>query len=106
MIDVVRPVNRLLFVIDGIAAHLQHILNDLKEIAGLKQRILDAFPLRLAHLDVEFETAYAREVELARIEEHAFQQAVSSLDCGRIAGSHFAIDFKQGIDRFVDGVFL
>src|SRR5581483_10648650 len=71
-----------------------------------KQRILDALHLWLAHLDVELQTANAREIELARSEKHAFEQAISSLHGRRIARAHFAINLEQRIDGLGDRVFL
>ena len=106
MVDVVSLINRTLLFVDGILAHLQDVRDDLEEVFGRQQRIVYTTHLRLAHLDVEFQTAHAREVELARIEEHAFQQTIGSLHGRRIAWTHLAIDFEQGIDWLADRVFL
>src|SRR3989442_1681576 len=106
MIDVVSLIDRTLLFVDGVLAHLQDVRDDLEEVFGRQQRIVYATHLRLAHLDVEFQAAHAGKVELARIEEHASQQAIGSLHSRRIAWTHLAIDFEQGIDWLADCVFL
>ena len=55
--------------------------------------------LGAAHLDVEFQTADARQIKASRIEEHSFEQAISGRHGRRIAGTHLAIDLEQRIDR-------
>ena len=106
MVDIIRLINRTLLFVDRVLAHLQDVRDDLKEVFGRQQRIVYATHLRLAHLDVEFQAAHAGKVELARIEEHAFQQAIGSLHSRRIAWTHLAIDFEQGVDWLADRVFL
>src|SRR5438067_1726247 len=106
VIDIISLVNRALLFINRITTHLQDVLDDLKEIARLQKRILDALHLRLAHLDIEFQATDAREVELARIEKHSFQQAICSLHRRWVAGTHLAIDFQQRIHRLADCVLL
>jgi len=53
---------------------------------------------------LKFQTADAREIELARVEEHAFEQTIGGLDRRRIAGTHLAVNLEQSIDRLADGV--
>ena len=49
-------------------------------------------------LDVELHAAHAREVVLARVEEHALEQLGGGVERRRIAGTQLAVDFDQ---RFV-----
>ena len=51
--------------------------------------------LVLEQLDVELQPAYAREVVLARIEEHAVEQRGRRVQRRRIAGTQLAVDFDQ-----------
>ena len=62
--------------------------------------------LVLVELDVELETAHAREVVLARIEEHAFEQRRCGVERRRIAWAQLAVDFDQRFFRLVHGVAL
>ena len=94
VIDIVSLINRPLLIINGIPAHLQNVGDDFKKVARLKQRIFDPIHFRLAHLDIEFQAADAREIEFARIEEHAFEQAIGSLHRRRIARTHLAINLE------------
>ena len=94
VIDIVSLINGPLLVIDWIPAHLQNVGDDFKKVARLQQRIFDPIHFRLAHLDIEFQPAHTREIEFARIEEHAFQQAIGGLHRRWIARPHFAIDFE------------
>src|SRR6185295_8027459 len=100
VIDVVRLVLR------RVLAHLQDVRHDLVEVSRREQRIVDAVALRLAHLDVELQPSDAREVKLPRVEEHRFEQAISSLYGRRVARTHLAINLEQRIDRLGDDVFL
>ena len=54
--------------------------------------------LVLEQLDVELHAADAREIVLARIEEHAVEQGGRRVQRRRIAGTQLAVDFDQ---RFV-----
>ena len=58
----------------------------------------------LVQLDVELQTAYAREVVLARIEEHAFEQRSRGIEGRRIARTQLAVDLDQGFFRLAHGV--
>src|ERR1041385_1142803 len=100
MIDVVRLILRRIF------AHLQHVADDFVEVRCGEKRIVNALAFRLAHLDVELQASYTREVKLARIEEHRFEQSIGSLHGRRIARTHLAINLEQRIDRLGDDVFL
>jgi ABC-type transport system involved in cytochrome c biogenesis ATPase subunit len=48
-------------------------------------------------LIVELHAADAREIVLARIEEHAFEQLSGGVERGRIAGAQLAVDFDQRV---------
>ena len=100
VIDVVR------LVLGRVLAHLQNIGNYLVKVFSSEQWIRNAFTLGFTHLDVEFQPPNAGEIELARIEEHGFEQPVGSLHGRRIAGPHLAINLQQRVDRFGDDVFL
>src|SRR5688500_6836717 len=98
VVDVIRLILR------WILTHLQEVGYDLVEVMGRKQRIVNAIAFRLAHLDVELQTAYAREIKLARIEEHRLEQLISSLHSRRIARTHLAINLEQRVYRFGNNV--
>ena len=100
MVNVVR------LILGRVLSHLQHIRDNVNEVVSRKKRVVNAVALRLAHLDVELQAAYAREVELAWVEEHSFEKAISGLHGRRIARAHLAIDFKKSIDRFCDDILL
>src|SRR6202012_5965858 len=55
--------------------------------------------LVLVELDVELQTAYAGEVVLAGIEEHAFEQRSGGIEGRRIAWTQFAVDLNQRFFR-------
>ena len=100
MVNVVRLILR------RILAHLQDVADDFNEIMRREQRVFDPITLRLAHFDIELQTPDAREIKLARVEEHAFEQAIRGLHGRRIAGAHLAIDFQQRINRLRDDILL
>ena len=60
--------------------------------------------LVLVQLDVELQTAYAREVVLARIEEHAFEERSGGVERRRIARTQLAVDLDQRLFRLAHGV--
>src|SRR5687767_1529348 len=103
---VTEVVNVVRLILRRVLTHLQEVSYDLVEVFGRKQRIVNAIAFRLAHLDVELQTAYAREIKLARVEEHRLEQLVSSLHSRRIARTHLAINLEQRIDWFGNNVFL
>ena len=51
----------------------------------------------VVQLDVELHAAHAREVVLARVEEHALEQLGGGVDRRRIAGTQLAVDFEQRV---------
>ena len=106
MINVVRLINRPLFVIDRVASHLQDVRDNLEEVPRRQQGIFNALHFRLAHFDVEFQPSDARKIEFTRIEEHPFKQPICSLHGRRITGSHLAINFEERIDGLADRVLL
>ena len=52
----------------------------------------------IEQLDVELHAAHAREIVLARVEEHALEELGGGVERRRIAGAQLAVDFDQ---RFV-----
>src|SRR6185312_13394803 len=60
--------------------------------------------LVLIKLDVELETADAREVVLARIEEHALEQSRSGVERRWVTRTQLAVDLDQRLFRLADGV--
>ena len=60
--------------------------------------------LVLVQLDVELQAADAREVVLARIEEHAFEQRRSGVQRRRVAGTQLAVDLDQRFLGLAHGV--
>ena len=101
---VTEVIDVILAVMFAVLLHSEKVIYDLDEVTGLEQRIGDTITLRAAHLDVELQSADAREVEPASVEEHAFEQTVSGRDRRRIAGTHLAVNFEQGVDRFADRI--
>ncbi len=51
--------------------------------------------LVLIELDVELQAAYAGEVVLTRIEEHALEERGSCVERRRVAGTQLAVDFDE-----------
>src|SRR5262249_8618322 len=74
---------------------LKRVINDVEEILRPEQWVLQALALWTDHLDAEFETADAREVEFARVEEHPVKERLGGLQRRRIGRAHLAIDFDQ-----------
>ena len=60
--------------------------------------------LRFVELDVELQAAYAGEVVLARIEEHAFEQRSGGIERRRIARTQLAVDLDQRFLRLAHRV--
>ena len=60
--------------------------------------------LSLVELDVELQTAHAREVVLARIEEHAFEERSGGVERWRIAGTQLAVDLDQRLFGLADRI--
>ena len=59
----------------------------------------------VVQLDVELHAAHAREVVLARVEEHALEQLRGGVERGRIAGAQLAVDFEQRVVLALDRIF-
>ena len=51
----------------------------------------------VVQLDVELHAAHAREIVLARVEEHALEQLRGGIERRRIAGPQLAVDFEQRV---------
>ena len=62
--------------------------------------------LVLVQLDVELQAAHAREVILARVEEHAVEQRRRGVERRRIAGTQLAVDLDQRFLRSLDRIAL
>ena len=62
--------------------------------------------LVFVELDVELEPAHAREIVLARIEEHAFEERRGRIQRGRVARPQLAVDLDQRLLRLVHRVAL
>ena len=60
--------------------------------------------LVLVELDVELQPADAREVVLARIEEHAFEERGGGVEGRRVAGTQLAVDLDERFFRLAHGV--
>ena len=59
----------------------------------------------VVQLDVELHAPDAREIVLARIEEHALEQLGRRIDGRRIARTQLAVDFEQRFVLLLDAVF-
>src|SRR5579883_171587 len=85
-----------------ILAKLQQVGNDSVEIRRFQNSFLER--RCQIQLDVELETADFREIVFARIEEHSFEEGCRGLECRRISGPQFSIDFDQSFLRRLDRV--
>ena len=100
-------------------AQLQQVADGGEEILGIQDLALQrapAFVLRIAQprfrrvlrivvqLDVELHAPHAREIVLARIEEHAIEKLRGRVERRRIAGAQFAVDFDQRLVLRFDAV--
>ena len=91
VIDVVHRADAL--------AQLQQVLDGGDEILWIEHALVERGRVRVVvQLDVELHAADAREVVLARVEEHALEQLGGGVERRRIAGTQLAVDFDQ---RFV-----
>ena len=63
------------------------------ERALVERRFVDL----VVQLDVELHAAHAREIVLARVEEHALEELRGGVERGRIAGTQLAVDFEQRV---------
>ncbi len=71
------------------------------ERALVERRFVDL----VVQLDVELHAAHAREVVLARVEEHALEQLGGGIERGRIAGTQLAVDLEQRVVLALHRVF-
>src|SRR4051812_20632404 len=80
----------------------QQVVDDDEEVLR-RHRLLRDRRIEI-ELDVELETADAREVVLAGVEEHAFEQRLGRLQSRRIARAHTSVDFDDGRFERLRGV--
>ena len=98
--EVIDVVNRA-----DILAQFQQVLDRRVKIVRIKRALIEAGRfLILKQLDVELEPAHAREIVLARIEEHALEQRRRRIQRRRIARAQLAVDFNQGFRRTGDRI--
>jgi hypothetical protein len=94
-------------VIDGadVLAQLEQVADGPVEVLGRERALVQAGGvLVLVELDIELEAADAREVVLARIEEHAFEERRGGVERGRIAGTQLAVDLDERFLGLAHGV--
>src|ERR1041384_9852 len=91
MIDVVRFADAL--------SHLQDVSDHINEVGGRKCLLFESIALGLAEFDVGFQPSDAGEIELSLVKEHSAEKVPRCQNGRRIAGSHLAIDFEDGIAR-------
>ena len=90
VIDVVHRANT--------AAQFQQVLNRVDEVLLVEHALVERGRIRVVvQLDVELHAADAREIILARIEEHAMEQLSGRIQRRRIAGTQFAVDLEQRV---------
>ena len=90
-----------------VLAQLEQVRDGRVEILGIERALVERGRfLVLEQLDVELQAAHAREVILARIEEHAVEQSGRGVEGRRIAGTQLAVDFDQGFLRSLDRIAL
>jgi hypothetical protein len=90
-----------------ILAQLEQVADGGVEVLGRQGAVIELRGvLVFVELDVEFQPAHAREVVLARIEEHAFEERGRGVERRRIAGTQLAVDLDERLFRLVHGVAL
>ncbi len=90
-----------------VAAQLEQVANGRVEVLGSQSAVIEARRvLVFIELDVELQPAHAREVVLARVEEHAFEQRRRGIERRRIARPQLAVDFDQRLFRLAHRVAL
>ena len=88
-----------------VLAQLQQVPDGRVEVLRIKRALVErGGVLVLVQLDVELHAAHAREIVLARIEEHALEQRGRGIQRRRIARTQLAVDFDQRFVRRLDGV--
>ncbi len=100
-------VAKVIDVVDGadVLAELEQVADGAVEVLGGQRALVKARGvLVLVELDVELEAAYAREVVLARIEEHAFEERGRGVERRWVAGTELAVDLDQRLFGLAHGV--
>ena len=88
-----------------VLAQLEQVADGTVEVLRREGALVEALGrLVFVQLDVEFQSADAREVVLARIEEHAFEERGRGVERRRIARTQLAVDLDQGLFGLADGV--
>ncbi len=86
-------------------AELEQVADGAVEVLGGQRAVVEAGGiLVLVQLDVELEAADAREVVLARIEEHAFEERSCGVEGRWVAGTQLAVDLDQRLFGLAHGV--
>src|SRR5690606_8292209 len=81
-----------------ITAQLQQVADRVVEVLRVERAAIErSLVLGAVQLDVELHAPDAREVVLARIEEHALEELRGGLEGRRIAGPQLAVDLDQGL---------
>ena len=79
-------------------AQLQQVLDGVDEVLLVERALVERSLVGLVvQLDVELHAADAREIVLARVEEHALEQLRGGVDGRRIARTQLAVDFEQRV---------
>ncbi len=100
-------VAEMIDVIDGadVLAQLEQVADGAVEVLGGQRALVEAGGvLVLVELDVELEAADAREVVLARIEEHAFEERSRGVERRWVAGTQLAVDLDERFLGLAHGV--
>ena len=80
-------------------AQLEQVLDGGAEILRIERPLVERRGVGLVvQLDIELHAAHAREIVLARVEEHALEELRGGIERGRIAGAQLAVDLDE---RFV-----
>ena len=88
-----------------VLAQLEQVTDGRVEVFRLERTVVElGGVLVLVQLDVELQTAHAREVVLARIEEHAVEERGRGVERRRIARTQLAVDLDERFLRRLDGV--
>ena len=88
-------VSEMVDVVDlpDILAKFEQVFDDSIEVRRLEDPLVKR--RCQVQLDIEFQASDSREVILACVEEHTFEQRSSRLQCRRIARTQFAVDLDQ-----------
>jgi hypothetical protein len=88
-----------------VAAQLEQVTDGGVEVFRSQGAVIErGGVLILVELDVELEAADAREVILARVEEHAFEERSRGVKGRRIARAQLAVNLDEGFFRLADGI--